>query len=121
MAEVHKRAAARRDLVVNYAYLTNEAGPEIAERFLMQAEASFLDLSRHPRMGVELKVNRPRVQGIRKWAVKGFENFLIFYFPRRNGVSIARVLHSSQDWRDRLGMHLASSSFWPADLAPLLP
>ena len=33
-----------------------------------------------------------------------FENFLIFYFPRPNGVSIVRVLHAAQDWWTLLGM-----------------
>jgi hypothetical protein len=32
---------------------------------------------------------------MRKWQVSGFERFLIFYLPRRDGGSIVRVLHAA--------------------------
>jgi len=35
---------------------------------------------------------------MRKWRVKGFESFLIFYMTRQDGISIVRVLHAAQDW-----------------------
>jgi hypothetical protein len=34
MTEVHKRAAAKRDLIGHYVYLADHAGLEVAERFL---------------------------------------------------------------------------------------
>jgi toxin ParE1/3/4 len=40
---------------------------------------------------------------MRKWRVKGFDNHLIFYMPRAEGVSIVRVLHGSRDGWNRLG------------------
>jgi len=46
----------------------------------------------------------PRLDGLRKWRVRDFEKFLVFYFPRSDGVSIVRVLHSAQDWWERLGI-----------------
>jgi toxin ParE1/3/4 len=104
MIGVHKRSAAKRDLVAHYIYLAENAGLEVAERFLLQTEKSFAALSRHPKMGVALELRRPELTGIRKWPVKGFENFLIFYRPRPKGVSIVRVLHGSQDWWSLLGL-----------------
>ena len=53
---------------------------------------------------VELAVRRPELVGTRKWQVEGFENFLIFYLPRPNGVSIVRVLHAARDWWSLLGI-----------------
>jgi len=41
---------------------------------------------------------------MRKWSVDEFENVLIFYMPRPDGVSIVRVLHEAQDWWGLLGM-----------------
>jgi toxin ParE1/3/4 len=41
---------------------------------------------------------------MRKWQVKGFEKFLIFYLPHSKGVSIVRVLHAAQDWWSLLGI-----------------
>lgn len=97
-ARVHKRAAAKRDLVQHYVYLAENAGLETAERFLRRAEESFSDLARHPAMGVQLALHRAEMAGMRKWQVKGFERFLIFYLSRRDGISIVRVLHAAQDW-----------------------
>ena len=104
MAQVHKRATAKRDLVHHYVYLAENASLETAERFLLQADASFADLARHPEMGTALAVSRPELTGMRKWQVKGFEKSLIFYLPRPQGVSIVRVLHAAQDWWSLLGI-----------------
>lgn len=102
--QVQKRATAKRDLVRHYVYLAEAAGIETAERFLLQADESFSNLALHPEMGVALVANRPELVEIRKWHVKGFENFLIFYQARQHGVSIVRVLHGSQDWWSFLGV-----------------
>jgi toxin ParE1/3/4 len=104
MARVHKHVAAKRDLVEHYVYLAENAGLEIAERFLLQANESFSNLARHPALGVELALSRAELAGIRKWQIKGFERFLIFYVPRQDGVSIVRVLHAAQDWWGMLGL-----------------
>jgi plasmid stabilization system protein ParE len=51
MPHVFKRAAAIRDLVEHYVYLEEQAGEAVAERFLANAESSFVALSEHPEMG----------------------------------------------------------------------
>jgi toxin ParE1/3/4 len=101
-ASIHKRASARRDLTEHYVYLAGNAGIEIAERFLVNAEKSFGDLARHPGMGVALSLRSPKLAGLRNWQVRGFEK--IFYLPREGGVSIVRVLNAAQDWWGLLGM-----------------
>ena len=55
-------------------------------------------------MGAPLAWRSPKLAGLRKWRVSGFENFLIFYLPRPGGVSIVRVLHAAQDWWALLGI-----------------
>ena len=104
MAAVYKRSRAKRDLVEQYVYLGEHAGVETAERFLMSAFESFSDLSKHPQMGVALALRDPKLAGLRKWRVNGFEKFLIFYLPRDKGISIVRVLHAAQDWWGLLGI-----------------
>jgi plasmid stabilization system protein ParE len=37
--------------------------------------------------------------GVRMWRVRGFENFLIFYTPRKDGVAVERVIHAAQDYQ----------------------
>jgi len=97
-ASIHKRAAAARDLVENYVYLAENAGIDTAECFLLNAQKSFHDLSVHPEMGAPLPLRSPKLAGLRKWPVSGFENVLIFCLPRGPGISIVRVLHAAQDW-----------------------
>ncbi len=104
MPTVHKREAAARDLIELFVYLAENAGLDTAERFLVQAEASFTALSRQPRMGAPLTLRHPELANIRKWRVKGFDNHLVFYEPRHDGVSIVRVLHAASDWWGVLGL-----------------
>jgi toxin ParE1/3/4 len=66
MPTVHKREAATRDLIEHFVYLAEQAGPDTAERFLTQAEASFTALSRQPRMGAPLTLRTPELDNIRK-------------------------------------------------------
>ena len=104
MAEVRQRAAARRDLVEHFVYLAESAGLDTAERFLAQAEASFNDLATQPMIGAPLTLKHPELAGMRKWRVKDFDNFLIFYLPRPDGVSVVRVLYAARDWWGLLGI-----------------
>ena len=79
MPKVHQRASARRDLVEHFVYLEENASLDTAERFLSNAEASFNDLAAQPMIGASLILRHPDLAGMRKWRVKDFDNFLIFY------------------------------------------
>ena len=103
MPRVFQRAAARRDLVEHFVYLAEHASLDTAERFLAHAEASFNDLAEQPMMGAPLTLKPPELAGVRKWRVKDFDNYLIFYLPRADGVSIVRVLYAARDWWSLLG------------------
>jgi toxin ParE1/3/4 len=104
MGHVYKHAAAKRDLVEHFVYLAENASMDVADRFLLQTEESFSDLAMYPALGAELALPTAEMAGMRKWQVKGFDKFLIFYRPRPNGVSIVRVLHAAQDWWGVLGI-----------------
>ncbi|MBV8728169.1 MAG: type II toxin-antitoxin system RelE/ParE family toxin [Acidobacteriia bacterium] len=104
MSQVSKRATARRDLVQHYIYLAEQAGVETADRFLMKAEETFFDLAQMPAIGVGLPVRPEALKGLRKWQVKEFERFLIFYQPRETGICIVRVLYGTRDWWSLLGI-----------------
>jgi toxin ParE1/3/4 len=98
MRNVHIRALARRDLADHYVYLSEHAGSAVADRFLTSAQTSFRDLADRPAIATVLQTRASDLAGMRKWRVKGFESFLIFYLTRQDGVSIVRVLHAAQDW-----------------------
>ena len=105
MPRVDKHATARGDLIEHYVYLVEGAGERVANRFLDNAEASFNLLAIQPKMGAPLTLRRPELAGMRKWRVDDFDNFLIFYLPRLDGVVIVRVLHAARDWWTLLGIN----------------
>jgi toxin ParE1/3/4 len=103
MPQISQREAARRDLVEHFVYLEEQAGLDLAERFLSHAQVSFEELARQPMICAPLPHAQPDLSGIRKWRVKGFDRHLIFYQPTSDGISIVRVLHAASDWWNLLG------------------
>lgn len=97
MGTVWRRSTVSRDLIGHFVYLAEHGGDAIADRFLHQADVSFNDLAAQPMIGAPLTLSHPALAGMRKWRINGFDNYLIFYLPRSDGVSIVRVLHASQD------------------------
>ncbi len=104
MRTVYQRERARRDLIEHFVYLADNADMDVAERFLTNAQASFDELASSPLSGSPLTLRNPDLAGMRKWRVRDFDNLLIFYMPRHDGVSIVRVLHAAQDWWGLLGL-----------------
>jgi len=104
MPKVYQSAAARRDLVEHFVYLAENAGLDIAERFLTNAATSFNELAGQPMIGAPLTLRHPELADMRKWRVKDFDNILVFYLPLPDGVSIMRVLHATRDWWSLLGI-----------------
>lgn len=103
MPVVAQREAAKLDLIEHFVHLAENAGIDTADRFLNRAEASFTALARQPMMGAPLGCKRPELANIRKWRVLDFDNHLVFYEPRPDGVAIVRVLHAASDWWALLG------------------
>jgi plasmid stabilization system protein ParE len=82
MPRIVRRPAAKRDLVLQFAWFADQAGIEVARRFLRAAESSFQDLVAMPAMG-PVKMYEGKFAGVRMWRVTGFESVLIFYRPLR--------------------------------------
>jgi toxin ParE1/3/4 len=96
-AEVLVRARARRDILSNAEYLEEHGGAEIADRFLDAIRSTFETMAKTPKIGSLCAFRKLALRRIRRWPVKGFENWLIFYQPRRNGVEIVHVIHGARD------------------------
>jgi toxin ParE1/3/4 len=97
------RAQAWREVSKDVAYLEERAGIEVAERFLVSLRATWEQLAAMPHLGPVYGFQRPGLRRIRQWHVRGFENWLIFYLPKRNGVDIVRVIHGSRDIETAMG------------------
>jgi toxin ParE1/3/4 len=78
-------------------YLAEQGGEELAERFVNAAQQTFEALAAMPKVGVRCEFSRPVLRRVRRWPVKGFENWLIFYLPKKDGVEIVHVIHGASD------------------------
>lgn len=97
MAEVFVRARARRDILSSAEYLEEHRGEETAQRFLDAVQSTFEALAKMPKLGALCTFRKPALRRLRRWPVKGFENWLIFYQPKRNGIEIVHVIHGARD------------------------
>ncbi len=94
--KIRRSAQSVEDVYEIATYLLKD-GLSIAERFLDAVETTFQTLGRTPLIGVPHAGSRPSQTDLRRWRVRGFENFMIFYRPLSNGIEIIRVLHGARD------------------------
>lgn len=87
---------ARADITQNYEYLS-EFNSEVALKFFDVIRYSFAEVARNPQIGRNYPSNNPRLNGLRKWYVKGFRKYLIFYRVQESAIEIVRVLQDVQD------------------------
>lgn len=76
---------------------------ETAQRFLDAIQITFETLAKMPKLGALCAFRNPALRRLRRWPVKGFENWLIFYLPNRDGVEIVHLIHGARDIETLLG------------------
>src|SRR5216110_2105055 len=91
--------AARRDFIIHYVYLAENAGLDVAKRFRQAVESAYAQLAERPGMGAPAKVRQKKHANVRIWPIREFKEYLIAYKPRRGGVGIERLIHAKQDFR----------------------
>ncbi len=84
------------DIDEYFAYIAQE-NPDTALLFFDSVRETFAQLARMSGMGSRYPLENLRLQGLRKWAVKGFKRYLIFYFERDESIEIVRILYAGQD------------------------
>jgi toxin ParE1/3/4 len=87
---------ANLDIDENFAYISQE-NTDAALQFFDAVRGTLAQLAKMPGMGSRYYSQNPRLQGLRKWAVKGFKNYLIFYFEEDESICIVRILYATQD------------------------
>lgn len=90
------RPKANQDLDDHFAYIA-ENNLDVALQFFDCARSTIAQLARTPRIGRLYAVENARLQGLRKWAVKDFRKYLIFYFDRDDAIEVVRILYATQD------------------------
>jgi toxin ParE1/3/4 len=96
------RPRASFDLDEQFAYIAAN-NFDAALRFFDAARQTFSQLAQMPGIGSLYNIENPRLVGLRKWAIRGFDKHLIFYVERDECIEIVRLLHAARDLPEILG------------------
>lgn len=100
-ASISGRAEA--DLTNQYRWYLDNAGVEVAERFLLAFDATVERLLKLPSTGRPRRFRTDELQGIRSMALgRGFGAHLVFYRTSARKLSVERVMHDARDLERRL-------------------
>ena len=86
---------AEEDLARIYGYIATRH-PDAAERFRIEAEKALASLGRNPELGPRPGWKTCHTR-LRFWVISRFHNYLIYYEPRKDAVSIERVLDGRRE------------------------
>lgn len=90
------RPLASQDLDDLFDYIAQN-NPDAALRFFDATRQTIARLAQTPGLGSSYRVNNPRLAGLRKWGVKGFERYLIFYRSGDEILEVVRILPAVRD------------------------
>ncbi|MGD1872956.1 MAG: type II toxin-antitoxin system RelE/ParE family toxin [Mastigocoleus sp.] len=88
------KASVDIDNLFNYIAQNNT---DAALKFFDVTRNTIANLAKNPGLGSVYSVNSPRLQGLRKWGIKGFEKNLIFYLQSEELLTVVRIIHASRD------------------------
>ena len=109
MGKVIKRPIVIDDLIELATYIA-DGNVDISDNFLLAAEKTFVQLGNFPQLGKSSRFDNPDLVDIRQKAIKGFENYLIFYRLIEDGIEIIRVIHGARDFESILELDLDEDS-----------
>lgn len=96
-SSVTHRSQARLDLLEQFVYLGEHASVEIAERYYAAVDETCALLVKQPNSGIKHDSSIKRLESMRRFPVRSFDSYLIFYLPRPGGIDVIRVLHGARD------------------------
>lgn len=94
---VTQRPRARLDLLEQFVYFGEQNSVELAERYLAAIDITCRLLADHPKSGAGYDSRIVRLKGLRRFPVKGFEDYLVFYLPVSAHIDVIRVFHGARD------------------------
>lgn len=92
-----------RDLRELVGHLRRVSTQETSRRFAPAARATFERYDGMPGLGERHETANPVLAGLRVGRVDGFENYVLYYRPLKQGIEIVRVLHGARDADRALG------------------
>jgi toxin ParE1/3/4 len=67
--------------------------PDSSMNLFDAARSTFVEIARMPLIGQQYIPAGYKAQPLRKWRIKGFRNYLIFYRAQPETIEIVRILH----------------------------
>ena len=101
---VQYRRAAIEDITQIHEYLNSEASLELADRFVMAVEHTVQQVSDFPYAGALVPGRSIRILSMRRWPVKAFPRYYIYYTADDQRVIIVRIIHSARDTSRQTGL-----------------
>lgn len=93
---------AEQDVTLQYAWYVQNAGLDVAERYLLAVDETIRELAVHPGIGLRRQFKSPELAGIRSVTVaRPFDKHLIFY-QGGTELAIERIMHGARDLPQRL-------------------
>jgi toxin ParE1/3/4 len=96
------RPRASQDIDDHFAYLARNSS-ETAFQFFDAVRLTIAQIARMPGIGVAYSTQNARLIGLRKWSVKDFKRYIIFYLDLEETVEVVRILYGSRDISSILG------------------
>jgi toxin ParE1/3/4 len=94
--QITVRPRASQDIDDHFIYIA-QSNAEAALRFFDAARLTIAQIARMPGIGVAFPVQSVSLQGLRKWPVKGFRQYMFFYLDLPGAIEVVRILYGSQD------------------------
>ena len=91
------------DAELQFEWYLDEAGEEVAGRYLVALDETLGRISRQPELVPLRRFRAPRLKGLRSWLVaKPFHSHIVFYRVGGDVIEIFRVMHGARDLPRRL-------------------
>jgi toxin ParE1/3/4 len=87
---------ASSDIDEQFAYIAQN-NFDAALQFFDAVRETFAQLAQKPNIGSSYEVENPRLVNLRKWSVRGFKKYLIFYLLQDDCIQIVRILYGTRD------------------------
>lgn len=100
---LHRAEEFNADFDQQHRWYLENAGEELAERFVTAVENTLQFLSTQPDLGHRRKFRHPALAGIRSFRIElPFQKILIFYRHTTSELSAERLMHGARDLPRRL-------------------
>jgi plasmid stabilization system protein ParE len=97
-----KSPYAKNSLKEHALYFEENVSLAIAERYLDAVEETLEFIQKQFEIGSPCEFSNTRLKNMRRWPVRDFENYLLFYQETEEGLTLLYVFHGRQDINDIL-------------------